>query len=137
MCLAALNHELIGKIDSIINSFVDLFCKITKAPPSASHQKINTDNMPFKINSISKFDNDVVAQCYSGFELGDPLKAAEIYRILTDRFSSSYTSPYFFKGYVYRRMMDFIIVMEDRELAAKMASALKKSLNFSIANPPD
>jgi hypothetical protein len=92
--------------------------------------------MPFKINSTSKFYNDVT-QCHSGFELGDPLKAAEIYRILTDRFCSSYASPHFFKGYVYRRIMDCIMVMPDRVLAAQMASALRTSLNFSLANPPD
>ena len=136
MCLATLNHELTGEIDSMINSFVDLFRKITKAPPSASHRKINAGIMPFKINSTSKFYNDVT-QCHSGFELGDPLKAAEIYRILTDRFCSSYASPHFFKGYVYRRIMDCIMVMPDRVLAAQMASALRTSLNFSLANPPD
>jgi hypothetical protein len=42
-----------------------------------------------------------------------------------------------FKGYVYRRMSDWIKIMPDRELAAKMASALSKSFNVSISSTQD
>ena len=48
---------------------------------------------------------------------------------LTNKFSYLYELPYAFKGYVYRRMMDWIKVMPDHELETKMTSSLSKSFN--------
>jgi hypothetical protein len=130
MCLSTLNHELTSATDSLINSFLDLFRHVADGPPPASDgqsSKKNKPNKPFRINTIHEdYERKIFL---SGFESGDPLNVAKAKEFLTDKFSYLYELPYAFKGYVYRRMNDWIKVMPDRELAAKMTSSLSKSFN--------
>jgi len=135
MCLATLNHELTSETDSLINSFLDLFHHIADGPSPASDGQSSKKTKPFRINSILE-DYDV-AKFLSGFESGDRLNGAKANEFLTLKFSYFHESPYVFKGYVYRRMMDWIKVIPDHELAAQMTSALSKSFNVSATFTPD
>lgn len=130
MCLATLNHELTSETDSLINSFLDLFRHVADGPPPASDGQSSKKNKPFRINTIlTDYDEE---RFFSGFESGDTLNVAKANEFLTNKFSYLNGLPYAFKGYVYRRMMDWIKVMPDRELAAQMTSALSKSFNVSV-----
>ena len=130
MCLATLNHELTSETDSLINSFLDLFRHVADGPPPASDGQSSKKTKPFRINSILEdYDRE---KFLSGFESGDTLNVAKANEFLTLKFSYFHESPYAFKGYVYRRMNDWIKVMPDRELAAKMTSSLSTSFNVFV-----
>ena len=135
MCLATLNHELTSETDSLMNSFIDLFRHVADGPSPTSDGRASKKIKPFRINTIHEvYEREFL----SGFESGDTLKAEKTLVTLISKFNSYiYDSPYEFKGYVYRRMMDWIKVMPDRELAAKMTSSLNKSFNVSVSSTPD
>jgi hypothetical protein len=135
MYLATLNHELTSETDSLINSFLDLFHHITDGPSPASDGQSSKKKKPFKINTIhTDYDTQ---KFLSGFESGDRLNGAKANEFLTLKFSYFHESPYVFKGYVYRRMMDWIKAIPDRELAAQMTSSLSTSFNVSVSSTPD
>ncbi len=136
MCLATLNHELTSETDSLINSFIDLFRHVADRPSPTSDGITSKKIKLFRINSIH--EDHERERFLSGFESGDTLKAEKTLVTLISKFSSYfYDSPYEFKGYVYRRMMDWIKVMPDRELATKMTSSLSKSFNVSVSSTQD
>ena len=135
MCLATLNHELTSETDSLINSFLDLFRHVADGPSPASDGRTSKKIKPFRINTIHE---DYEGKNFlSGFESGDPLNVAKANEFLTDKIFYLYELPCTFKGYVYRRMMDWIKVMPDHELAAIMTSSLSKSFNVSVSSTQD
>ena len=135
MCLATLNHELTSETESLMNSFINLFRRIENGPPPSIDGQTSKENKPFKINSIhTSYESQ---KFLSGYELGSTLQAVATKGFLISNFSYLHEQAYKFKGYVYRRMMDWIKVLPDCELAAKLVSALSKSFNVSIPNTPD
>ncbi len=136
MCLATLNHELTSETDSLIYSFIDLFRHVADGPSPTSDGITSKKIKLFRINRI--YEDHERERFLSGFDSGDTLKAEKTLVTLMSKFASYfYDSPYEFKGYVYRRMMDWINVIPDRELAAKMTSSLNKSFNVSVSSTQD
>lgn len=119
VCLSILNHESKSENYSIINLFIDLFHHIAKKQPLA--------------NSIPKIYDDKVAY-KNGFEYDDPEKALQNNFRLQNLHDQSI---HFLKGYVYRRMLDWIESMPDPEIAAKKISALNASLFDYLPSTPD
>jgi hypothetical protein len=126
---------LTSETDSLINSFLDLFHHIADGPSPASDGQSSKKTKPFRINSILE-DYDK-KKFLSGFESGDRLNAAEANEFLMNKFSYLHESPYALKGYVYRRMMDWIKAMPDRQLAVQMTSALNRLFNVSATYTQD
>ena len=115
MCFTTLSHEFTSENSSLIISVLDLLRNCAnRLPPKNEEQAGN-----FK----------------EGFDLGDLPNTNQINDLMTDYYlliSCINT----FKGYVFRRMMDWIKVMPDLELAAQITSALSRSFNISVLNTP-
>jgi hypothetical protein len=115
MCFTTLSHELTSENSSLIISVLDLLRNCAnRLPPKNEEQARN-----FK----------------EGFDLGDLPNTNQINDLMTDYYllKSCINT---FKGYVFRRMMDWIKVMPDLELAAQITSALSRSFNISVPNTP-
>ena len=68
------------------------------------------------------------------YELGAQEKGIEFENLLTIEFSILDQLPYYYKGYVYRRMIDWIEALPDDTDAAELASALNSLFNINILN---
>ncbi len=116
MCFATLSHELTSETSSLIISLLDLLRNCA--------------------NGLPPKDTAEARDFTEGFDLGDLPNTNRINYLLTENYSLK-SCINVFKGYVYRRVMDWIKVMPDRELAAQMASALIKSFNISVPDTTD
>jgi len=124
VCLATLNNELKNETESIINLFIDLCHHIAKEQPPGSKRQSSDYIAPSRIDSIPEYAGDKIAY-KNGFEYDNPQEAYINNLKLNELHNQSF---YFLKGYVYRRMFDWINLMPDPEIAAKILSALRTSL---------
>ena len=116
MCFSTLSRELSSETHSFIISVLDLLRNCA--------------------NRIQPKNTRQARDFTKGFDFGDPSNTDLINDFL--KYESLLESCVdMFKGYVYRRISDWIKIMPDRELAAKMASALSKSFNVSISSTQD
>ena len=135
MCLATLTHELTSDTESLISSIIELFRDFANETSLARNQKIFAESAPFRINSIPQ-DHEL-REIQSGYEMGDPLNSPKANMVVKDTYPRIYNLPFVYKGYVYRRMTDWIKVLPDREFAHEMALALSTSFNFFTPDTPD
>jgi hypothetical protein len=116
ICFATLSREFTSEIHSLIISVHNLLRSFA--------------------NRLPPKDAEEADDFAKGFDLGDLSNTNKINDELRDAFSLNLNFNVL-KGYVYRRVMDWIKVMPDRELAAQMASALSKSFNISVPDTTD
>ena len=116
MCFCTLSRELTSETHSLIISVLDLLSNCANGlPPKNSRQ----------------------ARCFTdGFNLGDLPNTDQIKDSLKENYTWNLNIDVF-KGYVYRRMIDWIKVHPDPATSAKLASALNKSFSIIIPNAPD
>jgi hypothetical protein len=116
MCFCTLSRELTSETHSLIISVLDLLSNCANGlPPKNCRQ----------------------ARCFTdGFNLGDLPNTDQIKDSLKENYTWNLNIDVF-KGYVYRRMIDWIKVHPDPAISAKLASALNKSFNIAIPNAPD
>jgi hypothetical protein len=135
MCLATLTHELTSDTESLISSIIELFRDIANETSLPRNQKTFAESPPFRISSIPQ-DHEL-REIQSGYEMGDPLNSPKANMVVKDTYPRIYNLPFVYKGYVYRRMTDWIKVLPDRGFAHEMASALSTSFNFFTPDTPD
>jgi len=115
MCFATLNRELSSETHLLVTSTLDLFRIIA----NRLHPNNSREAEDFR----------------KGFDYGDPLKGSKVDKFFTDIFCLK-IGIHLFKGYVYRRMMDWIKEQPDPVIATQMASALNASFNLTIPKTP-
>ena len=131
-CLATLNHELTSETHSLICSILDLLSKFATDPSCANKQKSTKKNKPFTIDASPVGYQEIKFK--EGYELGAQEKGIEFENLLTIEFTILDQLPYYYKGYVYRRMIDWIEALPDDTDAAELASALNSLFNINILN---